>query len=226
MNKAILWFVKITGLPLQFFYYRKKIYTQDNDKTLRTIRGGALIISNHTSIYDYPLIMYTFLPRTLRTLVAEVIYEKNPFLARLVRHLGCIRVDRDSFDFSFISEMVACLRKGQVGLVFPESRIPKEDEHDLLPFKPSYVMMALEGGVPIIPVYTNGVYGKLKKTKHTTAKLMIGKPIFASDLLDRSRSDKENIEFINDFVKNRIKELAFLLDEQHEKENSPDRQTV
>ena len=72
-----------------------------------------------------------------------------------------------------------------------------------------YVMMALEADVPIIPVYTNGVYGKSKKEKKTTAKLMIGKPIYLSDLIDREKSEKENIEFINDYVKNRIRELAF-----------------
>lgn len=210
----MLWFVKITGLPLQFFYYRKKIYTETGDRTLRKIKGGALIVSNHTSVYDYPLMMYAFFPRTLRTLIAEVIYEKNPFLSRLVKDLGGIRVDRSSYDFAFVSEMVACLHKGQVGLVFPESRIPKEDEKDLLPFKPSYVIMALEGGVPIIPVYTNGVYGKKKKETGTTAKLMIGKPIYASGLFDRNRSEKENIVYINAYVKKKIKELAKLLDEQ------------
>ena len=227
MNRATLWFVKITGLPLQFFYYRKKIFTENGDKALRKIKNGALIVSNHTSVYDYPLIMYSFLPRTIRTLVAEVIYEKNPFLARLMHGLGGIRVDRDSYDFAFISEMVACLRRGQVGLVFPESKIPSPDDRDLLPFKPSYVVIALESGVPIIPVYTNGVYGKKKKKLHDTAKLIIGKPIYASELLDRSRSEKDNIAFINDYVKKRIKELSVLFDEQNgKKEDTPDRQSV
>ena len=216
MNTAFLWFVKITGYPLQFFYFRKKIYTETDDKNLRKIRGGALIVSNHTSVLDYPLIMYAFLPRSLRTLVAEVIYNKGPLMALFIKWMGGVRVDRDSYDFSFISEMVKLLRRGQVGLVFPESRIPKEDEKDLLPFKPSYVLMALESGVPIVPVYTNGVYGSKKKKLHDRARLVIGRPIDASDLLDGQKSEKENIDYINNYIKNRIKELSQRLNNDHE----------
>ena len=64
MGKVFNWFVKITGYPLEFFYYRKKIYYEDKKHTNRKIKGGALIISNHTDIYDYPLMMYVFPSRT------------------------------------------------------------------------------------------------------------------------------------------------------------------
>ena len=210
MNKVLTWFVKLTGLPVQYFYFHKKIYYEDKKHTSRKIKGGALIVSNHTSVYDYPLVMYTFLKRTIHTLVAEVIYEKSSFMSHLMTGLGAIRVDRKSYDFRFMQEMIDVLNNNKVGLVYPESRLPTENDEpgQLLDFKPSYVYLALQTGAPIIPVYTNGVYGKLKKQKKDRARIIIGKKFYINDLYDSNKSEKENIEFINDYVKNKIKSLG------------------
>ena len=222
MNRLILWFAKLTGWPIEYFFYRKKIYYEDKSVQRRKIKGGALVVSNHYSVYDYPLIMFTFFRRSIRPLVAEVIFEKNRFMNRFMTHLGAIRVDRDTYDFSFMSNMVKCLEDKQVGLVFPESRIGEESEKldGMLEFKPSFVYMALEANVPIIPVYVNGVYGKDKKKKHDRARIIIGKPIRLDELYDTNKSEKENIEFLCNYVREYIKNLGKILKEQIEKKNN------
>ena len=218
MGKVIEWFTKVTGYPVQCFYFHKKIYYEDKESSNRKIKGGALIISNHTSIYDYPLMMYVFPKRTMHVLVAEVTYEKNKPLRSLLKGLGAIKVDRTSHDFSFMSKVTDLLNKKKVVLIYPESRLPNEDEHDLLEFKPSYILPALETGVPIIPIYTNGTYGKLKKQRKDRTRVMIGKKIFVNDLYDQSKSEKETIEYINSYIKKRIVELKELLENRvHEK---------
>ena len=65
MGIFLNWFVKITGFPGEVVFYRKKIYYEDKKASNRNIKGGALIISNHTDIYDYPLMMYVFPKRNL-----------------------------------------------------------------------------------------------------------------------------------------------------------------
>ena len=218
MGKVLEWFTKVTGYPVQYFYFHKKIYYEDKESSNRKIKGGALIISNHTSIYDYPLMMYVFPKRTMHVLVAEVTYEKNKPLRSLLKGLGAIKVDRTNHDFSFMSKVTDLLNKKKVVLIYPESRLPNEDEHDLLEFKPSYILPALETGVPIIPIYTNGTYGKLKKKRKDRTRVMIGKKIFVNDLYDQSKSEKENIEYINSYIKKRIVELKELLENRvHEK---------
>ena len=218
MDKVFLWFVKITGWPLQLFYYRKKVYCLNDDKSLRKIKGAALIISNHTSVYDFPLMMYTFMGRTIRTLVAEIMYKHNRFLARLLFKIGAIKVDRDSYDFAFMSKMIDCLNKGQVGLIYPEARVPKEEEKgQMLEFKPSFVYVAMESGVPIIPIYTNGIYGRLKRQAKDRARVVIGKPINVFDLYDETKGEKENIQYISDYVKARIEELKAYLEKKDER---------
>ena len=219
MNRLFLLFVKITGWPIALFYYRKKVICLNNDKSLRKIKGAALIVSNHTSVYDFPLMMFTFLNRTIRTLVAEVMYKKTPLLSKLLFKIGAIKVDRNSYDFAFLGKMIDCLNKGQVGLVYPEARVPKEEERGhFLEFKPSYVYMALEANVPIIPVYTNGMYGRLKRKYHDRAKVVIGKPIDVASLYKDNLDEKENINNINNYVKQNIEGLKHYL-EEYEKEN-------
>ena len=213
MGKVLTWFVKITGYPAEFFYFHKKIYYEDKKHTNRKIKGAALIISNHTDIYDFPLMMYTFVSRNIHVLAAEVIYEKNPLLAAFVKGLGAIKVDRNNHDFAFMSEITELLNKNKVALVFPESRLPKEEEKgSLLEFKPSYILPALETGAPIIPVYTNGTYGKLKRIRKDRTRIIIGKKIYVQDLYDQSKSEKENIAYINDYIKNKVVELKELLE--------------
>ena len=88
MNYPILWFVKVTGLPLQFFYYRKKIYYENKSSQDRKIKGKALIVSNHKSVYDYPLMMYTFFNRNIRVLISEIMYSKNKIFSWFLNTLG------------------------------------------------------------------------------------------------------------------------------------------
>ena len=215
MGSFLNWFVKITGFPGEVVFYRKKIYYEDKKASNRNIKGGALIISNHTDIYDYPLMMYVFPKRNLHVLVAEITYDMNGFMKWLLKGLGAIRVDRNNHDFAFMSQTTDLLKKGKACLIYPESRLPLENERDhLLEFKPSYIYSALESGAPIIPVYTNGIYGKLKKKYKDRARVMIGKKIYVRDLYDSNKNEKENIAYINNYVKNRIVELKALLDER------------
>ena len=215
MSKVLNWFVKITGFPLEFFFYRKKIYYEDKKHTNRKIKGAAIVISNHTDIYDYPLMMYTFLSRNLHVLVAEITYDKNAFMKWFLKGLGAIRVDRNNHDFAFMSEVSNLLNKKKVVLIYPESRLPLEEERGtLLDFKPSYIYSALETGAPIIPVYTTGVYGKERRKKKERARLIIGKKIFVNDLYDSNKSEKDNIEYINKYIKDKVSDLGKLLEEK------------
>ena len=129
MSRLLLWFVKITAFPVQYFYFKKRVYYESN-LSPRKIKGAALIVSNHTSIFDYALIMYTFFTRSIRTLVAKEIFEKNWFMNIFMKGLGAIKVERQSYDFSFMPKMIKCLNKKQVGLVFPEARLPRENERE------------------------------------------------------------------------------------------------
>lgn len=208
MKSFFNWFVKITAWPIQKVIFRTKIYYQNKKIQARKIKGSAIVISNHTSVYDYAVLLFVFFSRTVRYQMAEVLFKKK-WLGPFLKALGGIKVDRKSFNFGFIEESKAILDKGGVVGVFPESRIPLEGEEVPLPFKPSAVYLALYADVPIIPVYTNGQYFHGKK-----AKVVIGKPIMVKDLYDEQKSEKSNLESISNYVREKVIELKGYINEK------------
>lgn len=209
MSKIVLWFVKITGWIPHLFYFKKKIHYVDKKKQNRKIKGSALIISNHKSIYDVALYMFVFFTRDIYMLVGEVMYKKNKLFSWFLNRIGGIKVERESYDFSFLTTTVNLLNKGKVVEIYPESRLPKKDENSMLPFKPSFIYIALESGAPIIPVYTDGNY-KNKKG----CNVVIGEKIYVRDLYDESISQEENIEKLCTYVQDYIKGLEKYIDEE------------
>lgn len=204
-------FTKITGWPVQALCFRTKYHYEDKRVQGRRIKGAAIIITNHTSVYDFAVMLFTFPFRTLRYLMAEVLFKKKG-LATFLRMLGGIMVDRDAYDFAFLDKCREILEKKGVVGIFPESRLPLKGEERPLPFAPSAAYLALTSGVPVIPVYTNGSYFNKKR-----AHVIIGKPIDALSLTDDSLSEKENIERVNARLRQAIIDLGNELERQCKK---------
>lgn len=210
MSKFLCWFVKITGALPQMILFRTKVHYRNKKAQGRKIDGPAIVVSNHTSIYDFVALMFVFWCNTLRCLVAEVIYQKNKFTKWLVSGLGSIKIERKAFDFKFVDEAVKILEQGGIVEIYPEARLPLKGEERPLPFKPSAAYIAMLSGAPIIPVYTNGSYFNLKKRAH----VMIGEKIDTNSLIDTNLSEKENIEKITEHLRNVIMELGNELEQK------------
>ena len=203
------WFVKLTGWIPQRLVFQTRIHYEDRAVQGRHVRAKAIVVSNHHTVMDFAVLMFVFWTRTLRCAVAEIMYQKNMVMTLLLKLLGCIRVERESYDFSFLDRMKRVLDKGGVVELYPESRLAKPGEEKPLPFKPSYVYLALQAQAPIIPVYSNG-----KLFSKERVQVVIGKPIDVRQLYDNSLSERENIHQINAYVRSKIIALGKQLEEQ------------
>ena len=203
------WFVKITGWLPKLFVLRTKVYYEDKKVQGRKIKGKAIVMSNHHTLMDFAVLMFVFWGRTLRCLMAEILYKKNVFMTALIKALGGIKVNRDSHDFSFLSKAEKILEKGGVVEIYPESRIPDAGEEKPLEFKPSVAYMALQSGAPIIPIYNNGAYFKKEKLR-----VIIGKPVDVREWYDDNLNEKENLDVICKRLREKVLELKDELDRQ------------
>lgn len=203
------WFVKITGWIPQLLIFRIKTYYENKSVQSKKIRGKAIVVANHISLYDVGLMMMLFWRRTLRCVVAEVLYKKHAIVRLFLRCIGAIKVDRDSHDFAFIGKCQRILDRGGVVEIYPEARLPKKGEELPLEFKPSAVYLALESGAPIIPVYHNGNHFSRKR-----CEMIIGTPFYARELYDESLTEKENIAIITEKLRGKIIELREELERQ------------
>lgn len=197
-------YVKITGFLPQWLLFRTKFHYEDKAVQDRKIKGKAIVVANHRALMDVGVLMFTFPTRTLRCAAAELLYKKNILMTAFLHLLGCVRVERDQCDFSFLDRLKAVLEKGGVVEMFPESRLPTQ-EGDVcpLPFKPSYVYLALETESPIIPVYHNGC-----ATRREPLEVVIGTPIDVVEMYDSQLSEQENVQRINQYVRSKIIELS------------------
>lgn len=205
-----LWnaFVKITAYPVQKAVFRTKVYYEDKRVQRRHIKGKAIVISNHTSVWDYAIYLFVFFSRTFRCQMAEVLFEKQP-LGLFLKMMGGIFVNRNAFDFGFVSKSQEILDKGGVVGIFPESRLPLKNEKRPLEFKPSAAYLALLSGAPVIPVFTNGKYFTWQR-----ARVIIGTPIDAQALTDSKLSEKENLAAVTKALRDKIIDLERQLNEQ------------
>ena len=204
-------FVKVTAYLVQKAVFRTKVYYENKRVQSRRVKGAAIIISNHTTVWDYAAHLFVFFSRTLRCQMAELLFDKQP-LGLFLKAMGGIRVDRDAHDLGCVTKSQAILEKGGVVLVFPESRLPMKGEERPLPFKPGAAYSALLSGAPVIPVFTNGKYFSRER-----ARVIIGTPVDVRSLYDDSLSEKENLERLSAALRDKIISLEQQLYEQAQK---------
>ena len=202
MSRLLIGFVKVTGWPLQLLLFRTKITYRDRAVQSRRIKGPAIIVANHTSVWDFAILLFVFIGRILRTQMAELLFKKG-FMGPFLKGMGGIYVDRNAHDMGFVQKSLAILEKGGVLCVFPEARLPRPGEERPLPFQTSATYIALESGAPIIPVYTNGSYFRKKR-----ARVRIGPPIDARALWRSDEDEKTNLERITGVIRQTVIELG------------------
>ena len=167
-NRFWLVIAKITGLLPAWLFFTPKVYYAEGAPRHGRLPGPCILMSNHTSLMDFPLYLVIFWRYTVRFLMAEVLY-RNGLLRTLLNWLGGIRVEREAFDLGFVSESLAVLDKGGRVGVFPQGRLPVPGQK--WPYKPGIVWIAMHTDAPIVPVYTAGGYGLFKR-----ARVIVGAP--------------------------------------------------
>jgi len=115
--------------------------------------GPVLIVSNHVSVLDPPLVGGSA-PRPLFFMAKEELF-RIPLLGRLIRALNARPVRRDGSDMRALKAALALLREGRAILVFPEGTRGEEGQ-PLREGKPGVGMLAVLSGAPVVPVYVSG----------------------------------------------------------------------
>lgn len=197
-------FLYIIGLifsyPAYLIYFKRKTYYVNKKLSNRHIKGGAILLSNHKGFKDFMLYIYAFPFRKLYCLMSEKVFGLNKFLNIFIKALGGIRVNRDKYEFSFINQSVELLDKNKLLLIFPEGKLPTTPY--LQKFYPSYIIIALKSGKPIIPIYTPGGYSFFKRNK-----MVVGTPIYITDYIKNDNPTKEEIDNANEKIREEVLKL-------------------
>ncbi|MFZ0214273.1 MAG: lysophospholipid acyltransferase family protein [Candidatus Acidiferrales bacterium] len=151
----------------------------------------CMFAANHVSNLDPPAVLIG-VPRRISFLAKQEVF-KVPVVRTALR-LGKIvpvdRADRESAIAS-IDQAVAVLREGISFFVFPEGT--RSSDGTLKPFKKGTFVMAIQAGVPVVPVSILGSRERMPKGKLSTVPgeilLRFGAPIDSKQYAVDERED-------------------------------------
>ena len=139
------------GIRLAMLLSGIKVDTVGLDKAWS--QKTAVFVCNHVTNLDPPALFFT-LPRVAVILKKEL--GSIPLLGYVMKLGSFIYVDRKASNsrHKAMEDAVSTLRKGISLLIFPEGTRSRTGQ--MLPFSPGAFTMAIEAGVPILPITIEG----------------------------------------------------------------------
>jgi 1-acyl-sn-glycerol-3-phosphate acyltransferase len=140
-------------------------------------RGPAIVVVNHASLLDVPVLMVADPYPDTATIVKASMFNM-PLVSWFLRQWGAIPVERQGRDSSSVRSMLGVLRAGGVMAIAAEGTRTRNGH--LGPINPVLARIAAGADVPVLPVGIRGSYeamppgAKLPRPKKIVVR--VGKP--------------------------------------------------
>ena len=148
-------------------------------------QGGVLLIANHTSYADPPIVGAAC-PRPVHFMAKAELFG-IPVLGWLIRRTHAFPVRRTAADRGALRRGVRLLRQGKVLLVFPEGT--RSSDGRLGPFEQGAAFIALASGAEVVPLGIDGADHLLPRhtpiPRPAKLRLRFGPPVDLSHLRRR-----------------------------------------
>ncbi len=164
--------------------------------------GPVLVVCNHQSHFDPPMIGLCVRNRQFRPLARASLF-RNPVFARIIGALNAIPLRDNEGDIQAIRAALAQLRAGEVVSVFPEgSRTP---DGEIKEFQRGATLLLKRARCPVVPMAIEGAFDIWPKSRALPQLwggpllIAVGEPIGHEELLrngpeaalDRLRAEVE-----------------------------------
>ncbi|MBW2597935.1 MAG: 1-acyl-sn-glycerol-3-phosphate acyltransferase [Deltaproteobacteria bacterium] len=153
--------------------------------------GSCIYMPNHVSNFDIP-VLQAYLPVQFKWLAKAELF-KIPIFGYAMKRAGYISINR--FDrkaaIQSLNKASEIIRNGTSVIIFPEGT--RSQNKHVQSFKKGGFILAVDSGVPIIPVIIHGTWTIMQK-KHILVRpgnvvLEIKKPINTSDYTRETKDD-------------------------------------
>jgi len=195
VKKFIYQCIRLSLLAVFKIFFRIKVKGKEN----LPAEGGVILMSNHISAYDPPLLAAIF-SRPVRFMAKKELF-KNPVMRFVLFLADAFPVDRSKNDITAVKKALSVLKDQEVLGLFPEGT--RREEGKLGNPKAGSVMLAIKSCAPIVPI---GIKNIKKEGKIT---INIGKA-FTMDQFSKKRLSKPERKKASKYIKNKIqKELNY-----------------
>ena len=191
--------VEKTTSALVRLLLRPTPYFLEEEKQADKLHEPSILVVNHTSHLDGPVVNTVFRKDRIHNLAAKDRFEQ-PGFGFFLRHTRCIPIDRQNPDLSWIHESLRVLHEEKENIaIFPEGAHGTHRKQ--LPFHSGVVMLAALANVPIVMVYIDGPHKILRKR----SKLIIAPPYRLPSPTEGINS--EYIKDMTEILQNRMTDL-------------------
>jgi 1-acyl-sn-glycerol-3-phosphate acyltransferase len=123
-------------------------------------KGPFVVVANHQSMLD--ILLLSHLPREMKWVAKEELF-KIPWIGWMLRMTGDIAVRRGDAESGgeALARAKGYLARGMSVVMFPEGT--RSTKGKMLPFKSGAFRLAIEAGVPVLPVAVSGTAHGLPK---------------------------------------------------------------
>lgn len=153
-RQGVPWYYYVAGLLVRS-WLRLFTHWQVTGRENIPSQGPLLVVANHVSFIDIPLIGAS-LDRRLIFMAKQNLFD-YPLLSYLVRAFGSIPVHRGKPDRRALRQAEQALTQGQTLVIFPEGTRSRSGR--LQRAFPGMALIALRSGTPILPVAITGTKG-------------------------------------------------------------------
>jgi 1-acyl-sn-glycerol-3-phosphate acyltransferase len=144
--------------------------------------GGVLVVSNHQSHLDPPLVGMAS-RRRMNYLARDSLFRFAPFRL-LINSLDAIAIDREGIGLAGIKESLKRLKRGEMVVIFPEGTRTRDGE--IGPFLPGFTALAVRGKSAILPVAIEGAFTAWPRWRNLprpgTIHVCYGEPLLPADI--------------------------------------------
>ena len=185
------------------FWNRLEVYNEH----LIPKSGGILIVSNHASYLDPPIVGVAARYRPVHFMARDSLW-KSTFAKWWLNKVGCIPVSRGTGDITALKKSINVLKHGNVLSVFPEGT--RSENGKMKNFKSGIGFIIEKSKCVVIPAYIDGSFEAFSKNskwiKPSKIKIIFGNPISNRDFLEIG-SGKKSYNLYSDLIMNSIKEI-------------------
>lgn len=142
-------FARAVLRPLMTPWIRFEVEGEENIPTA----GPCILVLNHLSNVDPLCVCWFFMKRDMpvRFLAKKSLFSV-PGLGPIIRGMGLIPVDREGDAAKSLDTAKMALARGEIVVIMPEGTFTQEPQMWPMSFKTGAARLALDTGVPIVPV--------------------------------------------------------------------------